>query len=87
MEEQAPAGIRQIRDAVGAPLSNAEVDRIWREVKANISVLDACPRHDFKPLDPDSPISDFKCIHCGGTVDMTKAHWYMKGLEHARQSK
>jgi hypothetical protein len=61
-------------------LSRASVEGIWRQVKANAVLLNACTRHDFKPADPG--VRSRRCIHCGGSVGLAEARWYELGRAH-----
>jgi hypothetical protein len=59
---------------------------IWEYVKDNHKKLDACPIHNFIE-DVSDPRSIWKrniCTKCGGILDNLHAHWYKKGLLHAK---
>jgi hydrogenase maturation factor HypF (carbamoyltransferase family) len=60
-----------------------EMLKLWNEVKANHALLDACSRHVFGP--PDKPWGGYRaCANCGGRLDVIHAHWYERGLAHAK---
>ena len=65
-----------------------ELLRIWDEVQATQKRLDSCVGpHDFHPLQerPGQPPRHHLCARCQGRLDVIHAHWYAKGLEHARR--
>ena len=43
-------GVAVMADVSG--LTQESVKSIWRQVKANAALLDACQRHDFVPAEP-----------------------------------
>ncbi len=72
---------------------NIDVDEIYRNVKANQALLEACPRHDFsipinrrtgEPMEKhDRIFCKWKCAKCGGIVEGDHKRWYERGLNHA----
>ena len=65
-----------------------EARRILEDVKRNQRVLDGCPGpHEFEEVpEPGSAIPrTCRCAKCGGTTSRINAHWYKRGLEHARR--
>lgn len=72
------------------PLTKADHQRIWEEVKANHAKLDGCPGpHDFQPCESIRGTAvprRYRCAICGGEVDTINRRWYQRGLDHARKS-
>jgi hypothetical protein len=59
---------------------------IWDAVKANHAKLDACPGHDFGPLQPGNLSARYECRNCRGWADGSAVSWYQKGLAHGRSA-
>lgn len=74
-----------ILDLASLPKDNrAASAEIFRRVKANQVLLDACPRHRFEDVDPGKAFNKhFVCAACGGIVNVSAYLWYQRGLEHA----
>lgn len=60
-------------------LPQAEVQRLWDEVRANHAKLNACPRHDFEPA-TEALQRRRICRACGGWADSVAVSWYERGL-------
>ena len=74
-------------------LKRQELDKIFQQVKANLKLLESCPRHNFSvPVDrhtkqpiPDKvTFCDWRCSECGGWVDGLAKRWYEQGMAHAK---
>lgn len=85
------SAIDQISKATG--LRKSQMEEIWKAVKANCALLDACAKHDFStPVDrrTKQPIPervlfcDWRCKNCGGHVDGIAKQWYELGLKHGK---
>ena len=76
-------------------VKRADVDEIWKQVKANNALLDGCVIHDFsicldrrskQPIESPTRAQRFgckwKCFNCGGVVDNLAKIWYVRGLIH-----
>lgn len=76
--------IEKIESAIGLP--KGTTDGILQEIRANTAKLDACAvPHDFKQDDNPNPFrKKWVCQKCGGSVDLPRGAWYLKGLEHGR---
>lgn len=60
---------------------------VLAEVQANMARLESCALpHDFAPIASDARpmMKRHVCSKCRGEVDGSAAHWYRRGLEHAR---
>lgn len=63
-----------------------EAKRIFDEVKANLALLDGCPRHVFEPNKRQGKlVRDYKCKRCGGVLDSINVRWYNRGLVDGAQ--
>jgi hypothetical protein len=71
-----------------AGISREESLAIWERVKANHKALDSCDGpHDFRPVDDATDgrhqlLRKHRCVKCGGTIEHSDLHWYMRGLKH-----
>ena len=61
-------------------MTRATLLSIWDQVRANQAKLDACARHDFKPVQPGN--RSRSCLHCGGSLGLAEARWYELGRQH-----
>lgn len=71
-----------------ARMNRADVDEIFREVKANHAKLNACPGpHEFtieyRKIGP--MVRDWECAKCHGHVENLYKMWYERGLAHGRK--
>lgn len=72
--------------AVGLRMAPREIEAMVADVKANIGLLESCPRHRFEEaLDPPGARLRvrWRCKVCAGTVDASAKLWYERGLAHA----
>lgn len=67
--------------------TNAQIDEIAKDVKANMDKLESCDRHEFTI--PHRKIGelvrDWRCTKCGGHVESSYKRWYERGLKHGAQ--
>ena len=61
-----------------AKMTRAEADELLKDIRANNAKRDACPRHLFlsEKLTLGQPL---RCEHCGSTMQITDAGFYVKG--------
>lgn len=61
-----------------AKMTRAEADALLKDIRSNHARRDACPRHLFlsEMLTIGRPM---RCEHCGSTMQITDAGFYVKG--------
>lgn len=61
-----------------AKMTREVLDGILKDIRGNIAKRDACPRHLFRgeKMKLGQPM---QCEHCGGTMQITDAGFYVKG--------
>lgn len=64
-----------------------DAKKIMEDVKANLSKLALCDNHLFEYVDAGERKlgrvhREYRCQHCGGTIDGNELHWYMVGRAH-----
>lgn len=66
-------------------LSRTSMADLAAEVKANAERLNACPYHEFAPVQmapgvPMAPLRQrYRCIECGGEIDRHAWYWFEQG--------
>lgn len=76
-------GVGVMADLTG--LSCAPMAALAAEVKANSERLNACPYHEFAPIQmapgvPMAPLRQrYRCIECCGEIDRHAWYWFEQG--------
>ena len=68
-------------------MDRATAEQLLTEVRANLARLQGCPFHAFSvDATPNKPyLKRWRCINCGGEVDVSAKVWYERGLAHGRK--
>lgn len=66
------------------PASADDIARVIAWTKENAAKLKLCPLHNFKPEDPSTALTQYRCTACGGVVSGEAARWFAIGLTQGR---
>lgn len=68
-------------DTVGSAtgLSRDDMQKIWKDVKANNGKLKGCVKHRFEGGEIKKLGDKYTCRNCDGTMDLTRIGSYVEG--------